>query len=64
VFVKALSGAASFAACLRLFRCYPLAVTPHPANGGYPSMVLMSRAAGSAGFYVLTHVDDDAFVIR
>lgn len=27
-------------------------------------MVLMSRAAGSAGFYVLTHVDDDAFVIR
>lgn len=64
MFVKALSGAASFAACLRLFRCYPLAVTPHPANGGYPSMVLMSRAAGSAGFYVLTQVDDDAFVIR
>jgi hypothetical protein len=64
VFVQALSGAASFAACLQLFRCYPLAVTPHPSNGGYPSMVLMSRAGGSAGFYVLTKLDDDRFVIR
>src|ERR1700728_3167571 len=64
VFVQALSGAASFAACLRLFRCYPLAVTPPATSGGYRSMVLVSRATGSAGFYVLTHVDDDLFVIR
>lgn len=64
MFVQALSGAASFAACLRLFRCYPLAVTPHSANGGYRSMVLMNRAAGPAGFFVLTQARDDLFVIR
>jgi hypothetical protein len=64
VFVQALSGAASFAACLRLFRCYPLAVTPPAVTGGYQSMVLMNRAAGSAGFYVLTQVHEDLFVIR
>jgi len=64
VFVQALPGAASFAACLRLFRCYPLAVTSPAVTGGYRSMVLMSRAPGSAGFYVLTHVGDDLFVIR
>jgi hypothetical protein len=64
VFVQALSGAASFAACLRLFRCYPLAVTPPVPNARYRSMVLRSRAAGSAGFYILTQVSDDLFVIR
>jgi hypothetical protein len=42
VFVHALSGAASFAACLRLFRSYPLAVTaartddPRPAPATRP----------------------------
>jgi len=64
VFVQALSGAASFATCLRLFRTYPLAVAPPAVHGGYRSMVLKSRAAGSAGFYVLTQVNEDLFVIR
>lgn len=61
MFVQALSGAAAFAECLRLFRCYPLAVTPPASSGGHPSMVLLSR---SAGCYVLTSVRDDLFVIR
>ena len=38
--VEVLSGAASFAACLRLFSSYPLAVTPSPAGGPERSMVL------------------------
>ena len=42
--VHAPSGTASFAACLRLFRRHPLAVTPHPADGGNRSMVLVSLA--------------------
>jgi hypothetical protein len=62
--VHAPSGPASFAACSRLFRCYPLAVTPHSADGRYPSMVLMSRAAGLAVFFVLTQARDDLFLIR
>jgi len=61
--VHALSGAAAFAACLGLFRRYPLAVTPHDADGASRSMVLMSRAGGAAGFYVLTQAGDDLFVI-
>jgi hypothetical protein len=64
VFVQALSGAASFATCLRLFRCYPLAVMPPAPNAGYRSMVLLTRAAGTTTFYVLTQVSDDMFVIR
>ena len=62
--VHAVSGTASFAACVRLFRRYPLAVTLHSADAGCRSMVLMSRAAGQAGFFVLTQVRDDLFVIR
>jgi hypothetical protein len=58
------SGTASFAACSRLFRRYPLAVRLHFAHGGYRSMVLMSRAAGPAGFYVLTQNRDGRFVLR
>lgn len=60
----AASGAASFAACLRLFRRYPLAVTPPAASAGYRSMVLMTRAAGESGFHVLTQIDDELFIIR
>jgi hypothetical protein len=56
--------AASFAACLQLFRHYPLAVTQHSADGGVRSMVLMSRAARSAVFFVLTQASDGLFVIR
>ena len=62
--VHALPGTASFAACLQLFSRYPLAVTPHGADGGYRSMVLMNRAAEPAGFLILTQARDDLFVIR
>ena len=58
------SGAASFAACLRLFRSYPLAVTPPVAGAGYRSMVLMNRDDGMAGFFVLTQINDELFVIH
>ncbi len=62
--VHAPSAAASFAACAQLFGRYPLAVTPHTANGGSRSMVLMSRAEGPASFFVLTQARDDLFVMR
>ena len=58
------SDTASFAACSRLFRRYPLAVRLHFADGGYRSMVLMNRAAGPAGFFVLTQARDGIFAIR
>jgi hypothetical protein len=64
VSVHALPDAGSFAACSQLFRRYPLAVTQHCADGAYQSMVLMNRAAGQTGFFVLTHARDDLFVIR
>jgi len=64
VIVHALSGAASLAACLRLFRRYPLAVTGASAAGGCRSMVLASRDGGQAGYFVLTQARDDLFVIR
>jgi len=64
VSVHALPGRASFAACVQLFRRYPLAVTPHSADGGYRSMVLINHAAGTAGFFDLTQARDDLFVIR
>ncbi len=62
--VHALSGAASLAACLRLFRRYPLAVTVASADAGYRSMVLMTRDGGPDGYFVLTQARDDLFVIR
>ena len=62
--VPAQPGAAPFAACLRLFRLYPLAVTRPSAVGGSRSMVLVNRAAGPAGFSVLTQVRGDLFAIR
>ena len=62
--IHAPSDTTSFEVCLRLFERYPLAITLHPADGGSLSMVLSSRAAGSAGFYVLTQARDDLFVIR
>ena len=60
MFVHALSGAASFAACLRLFRSYPLAVSPWSGDGRQRSIVLRhpgieaDRAGGGSGFFVLT----------
>jgi hypothetical protein len=44
VFVHALPGAASFAACLRLFRSYPLAVNPCYSSEWQRSIVLRHRA--------------------
>jgi hypothetical protein len=58
--IHALSGAA----CSQLFGRYPLAVAPESAEGGYRSMVLMNRAAGPAGFFVLTQASEDLFVLR
>ena len=62
--VQAVSSTASFAACSRLFRRYPLAVTPQSADRGYPSMVLVNHGAGPSGCYVLSQARDDLFLIR
>lgn len=59
---QALSG--TFAACVRLFTRYPLAVTRYYADRALRSMVLLVPEAGPAGFFVLTQVHDDLFVIR
>jgi hypothetical protein len=70
VFVHALSGAASFAACLRLFRSYPLAVSPWSADGTNRSIVLRypgadeDRASGKNGFFVLSQDRAEHFVLR
>lgn len=58
------SGDAAFAACLRFFRGYPLAVRRHYAEHRYGSMVLKSRLDGTARFYVLIMEWDDLFIIR
>ena len=55
---------ASFTACVRLFKRYPLAVTQDRADPGFRSMVLVNRDAGPRGFFILTQVSDDLFVIR
>jgi len=80
VFVHALSGAASFAACLRLFRSYPIAVSPCYSGGWHRSIVLRHRAfehgafehgpfehgpfEHGSGFYVLTQDPADHFTLR
>ena len=70
MFVHALSGAASFAACLRLFRSYPLAVSPWSADGASRSIVLRypgadeDRASGKNGFFVLSQDTAEHFVLR
>jgi hypothetical protein len=60
VFVHALSGAASFAACLRLFRTYPLAVSPWSSGGWQRSIVLHY----GGGYFVLSQDPADHFVLR
>lgn len=62
--VSARSGDDVFAACLRLFRGYPLAVRRHYAEHRYGSMVLVSHAAGTPRFFVLIMEWDDLFVLR
>jgi hypothetical protein len=70
VFVHALSGAASFAACLRLFRSYPLAVSPWSGDGRHRSIVLRhpgieeNRASGGSDFFILSQDQADHFVLR
>jgi hypothetical protein len=70
VFVHALSGAASFAACLRLFRSYPLAVSPWSADGSHRSIVLRhpgvddDRASGGSGFFILSQDTAEHFVLQ
>jgi hypothetical protein len=58
------SGTALFEACSQLFSCYPLAVTLDSAHGKRRSMVLLDRAAGSNGFFVLSQASNGLFVIR
>jgi hypothetical protein len=62
VFVHTLSGAASFAACLRLFRSYPLAV--NLSSGWHRSIVLRHRAFEGSGFFVLTQDPAGHFTLR
>ena len=62
--IHAVPGAATLAACSRLFRRYPLAVMPSSADGGPRSMVLMNRTAGAPAFFVITQAGDNLFVIR
>ena len=64
MFVHALSGAASFAACLRLFRSYPLAVTPSYTGGWQRSIVLRHREFEGSGFYILTQGPAEHFTLR
>jgi len=68
VFVHALSGAASFAACLRLFRSYPLAVSPRSADGRHRSIVLRYRLAqenrATTAFFILSQDPAEHFVLR
>jgi hypothetical protein len=65
VFVHALSGAASFAACLWLFRSYPLAVNPsRPSDGRPRSIVLRHGAFAGSGYYVLTQNLAEHFTLR
>jgi hypothetical protein len=58
------SDTTSFEACLRLFERYPLAVMLDPADRESLSMTLLHRSGGSAGFFILSQVRDDLFVIR
>jgi hypothetical protein len=60
VFVHALSGAASFAAALRLFRTYPLAVSPWSGDGWQRSIVLLHEG----GYFVLSQDPAGHFVLR
>lgn len=60
MFVHALSGAASFAAALRLFRNYPLAVSPWSGDGWRRSMVLHY----GTGFFVLSQDPSEHFILR
>ncbi len=75
MFVHALSGAASFAACLRLFRSYPLALNPswpgdpgpvaaRHAAGWRGSIVLRYRGLEDPGFYVLAQHPAEHFTLR
>ncbi|HEY0936928.1 MAG TPA: hypothetical protein VGD91_24740 [Trebonia sp.] len=63
MFVHALSGAPSFAACVGLFRSYPLAVSRFP-GGWHRAMVLHHRGSAGAGYHVLTRDAAECFTLR
>jgi hypothetical protein len=64
VFVHAPSGAAPFAACLRLFRSYPLAVT-HPGEpAGRPRTLVLWHRRESPGYYLLSEHPAERFTLR
>ena len=56
--------AAAFDSCARLFRGYPLAVSPHGPGGRSRSMVLVQRAAGPAVYHALSQGPGNVFTIR
>lgn len=60
MFVHALPGAASFAAALRLFNAYPLAVSPWSGVGWQRSIVLHY----GSGFFVLSQDPSEHFILR
>jgi hypothetical protein len=65
VFVHAPSGAASFAACERLFRSYPLAVNPPSRFTGWQrSIVLRHRGFAGSGYFLLTQDPVEHFTLR
>ena len=65
MFVHAPSGAAPFAACLRLFGSYPLAVNqPGEPGGALRSMVLRHPGPEGTGYYLLTEHPAERFTLR
>ena len=58
------SGDSVFAACLRLFYRYPLAIRRHYVEHRYGSLVLMNRTGSHTRFFVLIMEWDDLFVLR
>jgi hypothetical protein len=59
-----LPSAAPFAGCEQLFTRYPLAAAPHSPGDGPRSMVLITRAAGEARFFILSETEENLFYIR
>ena len=62
MFVHALSGAASFAACLRLFRSYPLSVSPCYSGGWQRSIVLRQSCVISDSTLIRARTSSERFV--
>ena len=61
MFAHAQSGAASFAAAMRLFRTYPLAVSPWFYDGWQQRSLVLYHGGG---FFVLSQDPADHFILR